>query len=267
MGGHEPLISKALYDRVQEVMRHERRPKRLSFPFKGLPVCGSCGSAVTAEQHTKRQKNGNTHRYVYYRCTGWRNDGHICKDSYVREEELAEQLGEPLRGLVIDAPTLKKIREALRSSTAAERELAEIRLTALKAEETRLKNRLDQAYEDKLDGDLPADEYREKATAWRDRLTTIKCEIAALETDGGTFLEEASKVLDLAQRAHSLYTRQKDNYERRKLLDLMVSKVVILGRRAVLNLREPFNTLSKLAVAANSGKGTSEWYARQELNL
>jgi site-specific DNA recombinase len=267
-GNHETLISKALFDQVQEVLRNEgRRPKNLSFPFKGLPVCGSCGSGVTAEQHTKHQKNGNTHRYVYYRCTGWRNGRNVCKDSYIREEELADQLGEPLKQLVINAPTLGKIRDAIRRSTADERQLAHSRLAALKAEETRLKKRLEQAYEDKLDGVLPAEEYRERSEGWRNRLVAIGGEIAGLEKDSPVFLEEASKILDLARRAHGLYARQRDNYERRKLIDLMGSKVVISGRRAVLNLREPFNSLSKLAFAANSGKGDPEWYARQDLNL
>jgi site-specific DNA recombinase len=266
-GKHEPLISKALYDRVQEVMRHEPRPKRLLFPWKGLLVCGTCGSAVTAEQHTKHQKNGNIHRYVYYRCTGWKNGGKSCKDSYLREDEVSEQLGEPLRTLVIHPPFLEKIRKALRDSTVAERGLSESRLTALRAEETRLKKRLEQAYEDKLDGVLPAEEYREKAGTWRDRLSAVRREIIGLETNPELFLDEASKILDLGQRAHSLYMRQKDGYERRKLIDLVVSKVVILGRKVLSNLREPFNTLSKLAFAANSGNGVPEWYARQELNL
>jgi hypothetical protein len=34
-----------------------------------------------------------------------------------------------------------------------------------------------------------------------------------------------------------------------------------------LNLREPFLSLSKLAIAASSGVATKRWYARQELNL
>jgi site-specific DNA recombinase len=260
MGKHEPLISKSLYDRVQGVMRHERRPKRLNFPFKGLPVCGDCGSGITAEQHTKHQKNGNTHRYVYYRCTGWKNGGKICKNSYLSEDELSEQLGEPLKTLVINPTALAKIQKALREATRSERELSESRLTALRAEETRLKKRLEEAYEDKLDGVLPAEEYRDRAAAWRDRLSTVRNEIAALQTNPELFLDEASKILDLGQRAHSLYTRQKDGYERRKLIDLVVSKVVILGRKALLNLREPFNTLSKLAFAANSGNGVPDWY-------
>jgi hypothetical protein len=37
--------------------------------------------------------------------------------------------------------------------------------------------------------------------------------------------------------------------------------VVISDRTAVLNLPEPFLTLSKLAIAAGSGSGPKGWYA------
>ena len=35
----------------------------------GLLKCGECGCGITAEAITKKQKNGNIHRYIYYRCT------------------------------------------------------------------------------------------------------------------------------------------------------------------------------------------------------
>ena len=49
--------------------------------------CGECGMAITAEVREKHQKNGNTHRYTYYRCTKKSAVG--CSQSYVREEVLA----------------------------------------------------------------------------------------------------------------------------------------------------------------------------------
>lgn len=32
-------------------------------------TCGECGAGITAENKTKRQKNGNIHYYTYYHCT------------------------------------------------------------------------------------------------------------------------------------------------------------------------------------------------------
>lgn len=72
-GKHEPIITKKLFDEAQEMLRKrgqpERKAKNEPQPFCGLISCASCGMMITAENKTKRQKNGNVHEYTYYRCT------------------------------------------------------------------------------------------------------------------------------------------------------------------------------------------------------
>ena len=63
-------------------------------PFCGLLRC-ACGMMITTENKTKRQKNGNVHNYVYYRCT--RKSKTIrCVESPIRSELLDEQLSRKL---------------------------------------------------------------------------------------------------------------------------------------------------------------------------
>ena len=92
-GVHTPLISKALFDRVQNVLemrgRERHKPKNEPQPLCGIMRCGECGGMITGEVITKHQKNGNVHRYVYYRCTKKRG---ACSQSYIREETLSVQL-------------------------------------------------------------------------------------------------------------------------------------------------------------------------------
>ncbi len=267
IGKHEPLISKALFDRVQAVMGDSKRPHTKKVAFVGFALCGHCGGPITAESHLKTQKNGVERSYVYYRCTGWRNGGKICDGSHISERDLVAQLGEPLKGLKVDVPTLAQIKTALRESSAGERAYNTERVTALRTEDTRLRTWIDKAYADRLDDVLTVEEYREKVASWRGRLLEVQNEVNAHQSSDHGYMDQADRILDLAQRAHELYLGQQDNHERRKLVDSIISKVVITGRKAVLNLREPFLTLSKLALKANSGCGVKGWYARQELNL
>ncbi len=94
-GKHEPIISKKLFDEAQEMLRKRGQPERKSQnepqPFCGLISCASCGMMITAENKTKRQKNGNVHNYVYYRCTKKRKD-FKCPEMSLRSEKLDEQL-------------------------------------------------------------------------------------------------------------------------------------------------------------------------------
>jgi len=94
-GKHEPIITKKLFTLVQKVFRehslHRSYKRREGKPFSFVRIikCGLCGSGVTADQKTKKQKNGNIHHYVYYRCSQGRD--RTCKGCCISEEKLIEQ--------------------------------------------------------------------------------------------------------------------------------------------------------------------------------
>lgn len=90
-GKHQPLITKELFDKVQEQLKRDRivRSDIKEFAFTKLMLCGSCGSGITAEEKFKKLKDGTSNRYVYYGCTRARDKD--CKNGYVREEELITQ--------------------------------------------------------------------------------------------------------------------------------------------------------------------------------
>ena len=90
-GKHEPLITKELFDKVQEQLKRDniiRQSKE--FAFTKLMTCGLCGSGISAEEKYKQLKDGTTAKYIYYGC-GRSKDRH-CKNPYLREEELTDQL-------------------------------------------------------------------------------------------------------------------------------------------------------------------------------
>lgn len=90
-GIHEPLISKELFDQVQQQVKSQIiRVQDKEFAFTKIMSCGLCDSGITADEKFKKQKNGNIHRYVYYGCT--KKKDHNCKCGYIREDELIEQL-------------------------------------------------------------------------------------------------------------------------------------------------------------------------------
>lgn len=89
-GKHEPLITKEMFEKVQEQLKRDNiiRQSR-EFAFTKLMVCGLCRSGISAEEKYKQLKDGTTAKYIYYGC-GRSKDRH-CKNPYMREEELTEQ--------------------------------------------------------------------------------------------------------------------------------------------------------------------------------
>lgn len=92
-GVHKPLISKELFDEVQQnrgINKGLWGTKK--FAFRGLIKCGQCGAEFTAQEKFKKLKNGESNRHVYYNCT--RRVDRDCKEKYINEKDLCILLQE-----------------------------------------------------------------------------------------------------------------------------------------------------------------------------
>jgi len=87
--GHEPIVSRELWEKVQAVLdgRHTNRNRKnkRDFAFAGLIRCGHCGCAMVAEK-----KNSC---YLYYHRSRAKGK---CPEPYTREEVLEERFAELL---------------------------------------------------------------------------------------------------------------------------------------------------------------------------
>ena len=91
-GGHEPVISKMVFDRVQEKLMVAPKVKygNKKFDFKEMFKCAYCGSTIIGEDKYKLLKNGTKKRYRYYRCTKYKDTA--CPEPYVEEKFLINRL-------------------------------------------------------------------------------------------------------------------------------------------------------------------------------
>lgn len=113
-GKHQPIITKELFDKVQESIQDQYIPKTESkeFAFTKLIACGVCGSGITADEKFKKLKDGGVNRHVYYRCT--RGKGVECKNAPINETDLIEELAKLLDTVDVDEIGMKeKIRDEI----------------------------------------------------------------------------------------------------------------------------------------------------------
>ncbi len=91
-GKHEPLITKELFDLVQDQMKNSQlvRRENIEFAFTKIMTCGLCGSGISATEKFKKLKNGSYNRHIYYGCTKAKDKN--CKSGYISEEDLIKQL-------------------------------------------------------------------------------------------------------------------------------------------------------------------------------
>ncbi len=110
-GMHEPLISKTLFDKCQEVMErksHWKKSKHKDFLYRGAIRCGECGCQITMEVQKGHQ---------YLRCTKKKG---ACSQSYMREEKLAAQVSEQIRRVAISDEWAELFFEEIKRAQAEE---------------------------------------------------------------------------------------------------------------------------------------------------
>ncbi len=235
-GTHEAIVSRELWNQVQQVM--DRKGSRRTchqkhwWAFQGLISCGHCGCAMVAEK-----KRGT---YVYYHCTGNRGK---CDEAWVREEEILRQFGEALRDLHFDEEILAWMRDALRSSHADEKRHHEEIVAGLQKRYDQLQRRTDAMYVDKLDGRITTAYFEAKSGEWRREQGDIRRTIEAHERANQDYMEDGIQLLELADRAYELYCRQPLE-EQRKLVNCVFASATWAGGVLSFVYRPPFDLIA-----------------------
>jgi len=162
-GKHEPLISKRLFDKVQEIVKIKSRKRKDNlhdYPYRGFIKCGECGCFITAEKRTKYYKRTKRKaEYYYHHCTKKKG---ACSQGYIRREKLEKQLKVILKKVSLSPFSAKMFRQWAEKD-ASEEKLKykdQINNHARQLEETNTKlERLLEAYLDKI---ITGEEYKNK---------------------------------------------------------------------------------------------------------
>lgn len=237
-GDHEPLISKELFTKVQTVMKdrgYKKRGKKTKkgWAFTGLVRCAHCGCSLTAEI----QKG----RYIYYHCTGRLGN---CGEPYVREEVLDRQFADALKLIEMDDEVLDWVRMAVSEAKKDEYQYHNDMLTALRTKAKKLRDSLDKAYVDKLDGTIQPDMFARISEKFTEELDAVNESILRHESASESFLDECLKMFELAKMAYSSYLKQPMS-EKRRLIEILCSNSKWGNGKLEPGFRKPFDLLQK----------------------
>jgi site-specific DNA recombinase len=226
-GRYEPIITRELWQRVQQVLDGRHRQKRIhDFAFSGLIACGQCGRAMVGEL-----KKG---RYVYYHCP--------CASPYVHEELLEAEFTEAVRRLVFTPEFLADAKHWLPQAHAKEIHEREQVVVRLQAERTKLERRIEAIYEDKLDGVIDEAFYRRKTDQCRAETARLTREI---ERQQRSQLAYVDNLAELAARAADLFEQQPAS-EKRKLLRFLVEECKWTKGHLTYRWKPPFDRVAEV---------------------
>ena len=90
IGNHEPIISKEVFDKVQEILKiAPRTPRKHNLTYSKLITCENCGRAMVGDV-----KKRNNKCYIYYRCTNPNCTAHYSISETKIDDKLAGYLKE-----------------------------------------------------------------------------------------------------------------------------------------------------------------------------
>jgi len=189
VGTHKPMISKKLFDKIQEALvangkpRKKRGPK--NFQFLGFVKCGECGYAITAERKIK--KSGRV--YHYYHCTFKSKTAKCSQTRFLREEELARQVREMCQKVSLPDMWRDRYLAKLNAESAESRHTAGQFVQNLKNDISTVLTRLERLTDAYLAEALELSEYTDRKNKLMSEKRTLEEQSRDFERKGTQWLE------------------------------------------------------------------------------
>ena len=240
---YPPLISKSLFDRVQEqlgekgrIRCHPARNGLIPFTFRGLIRCGDCGCAITNERHTK--KSGR--KYIILRCS---HKNIECNQPLVNEEVLLQQLKEEVFDkLKIDSKLIPALKQEARQLLDEETTL---KLRIQKNSQARLKDLVEK--EKKLldlyiEGKLNDAIYQTKQLEISKEKEELKNQADEYVILDNQMKEAFERVIEIAGN-FAVIMENASPLQKNELLHLLLEDCVLENQVLKYKIRKPFDIL------------------------
>ncbi len=285
-GHHEPMVSKAEFDRVQ-VLLHKRenpRPIKYSFTYGGLIRC-ACGLSITAEKRVKHQQNGNTHEYTYYHCT--KSKVPRCAEQSISEEELEAEIDRVVSELEISPKfrdwAFSKLQKMNEQESAGRRELL---ARQRKAYDECLK-KIDGLIEMRAAKEIGAEQFKSRNDALLAEKGRLNEALNGTDELVSDWVKKAEAAFDFATLARKRFVKASPEKRREfvaamsepsnlilnnKTLDFIKSSPLFVIKKAVKGHKEVKPTFEPLFNTADKRKGhplgvaNSRWLGRWDSN-
>lgn len=240
VGQHQPIISKELFDAVQDVFAGKSVKKKIRhfFIFRRFVYCRNCQNLLIPE----RQKG-----YVYYRCqTG------ACPQKTVREELVEERLIEVYRKLRITDEEYEYLQQEIEDYRKTEPQRIEAEKKHLLMQSEQIQTRLAKLADAYVDEVFDKETYLEKKNELIFKQQEIKEKLEKITRQSADITNALSEFLELSKTAYLSYKISKPE-EKREMVQTTVSNFTAEGKLVTVKLKNPFQILyEREAVPAGS---------------
>lgn len=238
---HPRLITKELFDTVQDVMHGRKRaPNKVIYgtkPFatRGIVRC-SCGCALTPEFHKK--KSGKI--YTYVRCSHYHPH---CKQLPVSEKIILEQFRtQVIENIRIPEAMIPELKKEIKNLIAKDDTLALNSQKLLKGQITALEDSENKLLDFYLNGKIDEEVYNKRHESNIKEIADLKARLAKYAVNEDNLAEMLENLIDILGQAGKIFDSSKPEVQN-EFLRILVSNSVLDGEKVRISLHKPFEKL------------------------
>jgi DNA invertase Pin-like site-specific DNA recombinase len=230
-GAHEPLVSPAILERVQETLRGKTntKPWKHDYLFRRRVNCAGCGRRLIAEL----QKG-----HVYYRC-----HDRQCPVRCVREEVIGEAIRAALLRLHFTDLERSHLDGHIADLTRHWKRHAEDARAGARLRIGKLAGKLEKLTDAFLDGVIEQELFENRKAAILAKKREAQQAVERTGDDARPVVERLRKLLELADTALRTYETA-DHEEKRQLLRITTSNLEANRRKGFVELSKPFSLIA-----------------------
>ncbi len=241
-GTYEPLITKELFDRVQDILYDRTKPRKKDWvhAYKGLIKCAECGCSITATTKIKHyRKTKRDASYTYYHCTRKRG---MCSQKPIQENELDRVLTNYISQIAVDKEVWELGIELLKAKHFDEFNKAIQIKKNFEKEQEQVDRNLERMLKLRLDEEITSEEYALQKKILIDKKLELKERTDDREQTTSSWLELAEKFFETAVYARDIMESE-DVERKRNLIQTVGSNLVLRDKNVEFSFRKPFDVL------------------------
>lgn len=188
-GMHEPIVSRELFDRVQEIFdehrktiaekysKNEKNREGIDNRFRGRIVCGDCGKNMRFLRVQAKYRKG---MYGIYTCGGYIDSRRArCSRHYIRASEVEDAVYAAIREQLAQAADMEETMARMKGGSGEKNRLDAFRarISRLMQEISKTNARRQGLYEDYVSGMLDEGEYQYARKEYEDRAGRLNREL------------------------------------------------------------------------------------------
>ncbi len=207
-GKHEPIITKKLFDQVQEVMKRKSKPQKVEkmkfFLYRGIFKCGECGYSITADKKIK--KSGK--EYIYYYCTR-KNPNHKCSQNvFTREEKISSQIKMEIQKVSLPDDCADWMLKEIEKERKAKAQSSSFFAQKIKQEIAKIDEKLEKLMNAYLESVLNIKEYQEAKNKLINQKQVLKDKLNAFEQKSDNRFELAARFVKASKQAKIIASKE-----------------------------------------------------------